>query len=181
MRGRLLLVLCLLLLCAMPSLGWAFDPAFAVPVLRPSAGASWIVSGEREDGFALHVPVGALVGWAPNGLARLFDRTPFLLPELGYELRVTKNHRSDAFSAGLGVGYGVLTLAIVSYTPRFTVGSSDGQTALGFRHSVAGHFLLSVIYLELSHEVLRAGAITSHDIQLSAGLNVGTLLIPLFF
>ena len=80
-----------------------------------------------------------------------------------------------------GVGYGVLTLAIVSYTPRFTVGSSDGQTALGFRHSVAGHFLLSVIYLELSHEVLRAGAITSHDIQLSAGLNVGTLLIPLFF
>ena len=82
MQGRLLLVLCLLLLCAMPSLGWAFDPAFAVPVLRPSAGASWIVSGERETALRCMFPSEHLVGWAPNGLARLFDRTPFCCPNL---------------------------------------------------------------------------------------------------
>lgn len=181
MRSPLGAVLFVLVLLGAPRLASAYDHLFAVPVVRPNVGGSWVVNDGSEPGVAFHAPVGAMLGWSGSGLGRLLDSTPFLLPEIGYELRSTTNHRSDVFSAGFGVGYGIFAFAIVSYTPRFLVGRSDGQTAVGFRHSIAGHFLLSVVYLELSHQVLRAGGVTNQDIQLCGGLNLGTLLIPSFW
>lgn len=180
MRGRIVaLLLFLLVQVGLPSESFAGDSVFAVPTLRPSIGALWMLTDDRQNGLAFHMSVGAQIGSSGSGLGRLVGTIPWLLPELAYELRSTDRHRSDAFSAGLGVGYGMLLIAVASYTPRFLVGKTDGATSIGFRHSIAGHFLMSAIYLELAHEVRRASGLTSHDIQFSAGLNIGALLIPL--
>ena len=155
--------------------------AFVIPTLRPNIGVVSMGTGDRETGVALHLPIGAQIGWSKGGLARVFGPTPWVFPEVAYELRRTDHHRRDTFSAGLGFGYGVLLSAMVSYTPRIVVGSTSGTTSVGFRHSLGGHFIMSVICLELSHEVSRVHQITGHDVQFTVGLNFGPLLLPLLW
>jgi hypothetical protein len=99
------------------------------------------------------------------------------LPELGYELRTSGHHDSHVASIGCGIGYGVLAPIIGTYTPRVLVGWADGQTAVGFRHGIAFHALMTAVSLEVSHQVLRVGESFSHEIQLTAGLNLGPLLL----
>ncbi len=182
MRGTIFaLLLFLLVQLGRPSPCLGRGDVFAVPTLRPNIGALSTLLPASETGLALHVPVGAQIGWADNALGRLFGATPWLFPELAYELRSTEHTRSHAFSAGLGVGYGLLALAMVSYTPRFLVGTTNGETSWAFRHSIGGHFLMSVIYVEISHEVRRVSASQSHELQFTVGLNVGTLFLPLLF
>ena len=161
-----------------PTLLQAEPRPFVVPTLRPNAGLFALLNDDKERGVAFHLPVGIAIGWTSSGIGRLIERTPWLLPELSYELRTSGHHSSHAISLGCGFGYGVLPPIIGTYTPRIVVGSADGQAAFGFRHGFGVHILMSALSFELSHQVLRTSALTTHEIQFTAGLNLGLLILP---
>lgn len=150
---------------------------FVVPIIRPNIGLLALLTDEKERGLAFHLPLGAAIGWSGSGFGRIFGATPWVLPELGYELRTSGHHDSHVASIGCGIGYGVLAPIIGTYTPRVLIGWADGQTAVGFRHGIAFHALMTAVSLEVSHQVLHVGESFSHEIQLTAGLNLGPLLL----
>jgi len=167
-----------LMLATMAAPGSLHAAPFVVPTMRPSIGAFWLLTPDQETGVAFHLPVGAAIGWAGSGLGRIINTTPWVLPEVAYELRSSGHHSSHALSLGCGVGYGILGPALVSYTPRLLIGRADEQVAVGLRHGIAAHGVFTFFYLELSHQVLYSGGITSQEIQLGGGLNLGAMLIP---
>lgn len=165
-----------------------------LPTLAAAIGPSWSLQPAAERTLVVDVTVGAVLGW-PRGRAdrpglpaaplqneeRYLRATPWLQPELGYSYQhgadSRPQRRGHLASLGLGLGYGSLFFAAVSYTPRLVVGALGDELAVGLRHGLAGHFLGRLFVLELSHQMLWTGGEPSHVIRLTLGLNAGALLL----
>lgn len=159
-----------------PTVRGRIGPAFALGDSRPPALS-------EAGGVSTGVELGGAIGWpGPGPIDRLFAGSLWLLPELGY------SYRSDDSGApglhlgtlGLGVGYGNLLLGTFAYTPRLCVGAAAGETAVGLRHGVSGHFFGMLLSFELAHQLVRyTGGVLAHDLQLTFGANLGALFILL--
>ncbi len=165
-----------------------------LPTLAAAVGPSWSLQPAADRTLVVDVTVGAALGW-PRGRVehpsppaaplqneeRYLRATPWLQPELGYTYQAGSDSapqsRGHLGSLGLGLGYGNLFFAAVSYTPRLVVGALGDELAVGLRHGIAGHFLGRLFVLELSHQMLWTGGEPSHVIRLTLGLNAGALLL----
>lgn len=148
---------------------------YALPILRVNLGGAFLLTPATETHFALDVHGGALIGW-PNGQGLFGRPSAWLFPEAGYSLRLNSDGASTHLGTlGLGAGYGVLA-AMVVYTPRFVVGKTGDETTIGFRQGISGHLLLTLLSLELSHQVLSTANVISHELLFTVGLNPASLL-----
>lgn len=109
------------------------------------------------------------------------DKSSVLLltPELGYSVTFHSPDDTEPGSAalthlvkfGVGVGYGNLW-ASINYVPRLVVGARQGELAFGLRHGVVARFVLNMLSLELSHQVLRVQEQTENDLRIVGGVNL---------
>lgn len=161
---------------------------YVQPTLRARLGGAFPVgttlTGQSapDTGLTTGVELGGAIGWpGPGPVEPLFTRSPWLFPELGYSYRSADPSTPAVHlgSLGLGVGYGSLLFATVTYTPRLVVGAAGNQVAVGLRHGASLHLLGMLLSLELSHQLLRAGGALFHELQLTCGLNLGALKLAL--
>ncbi len=143
---------------------------FANPVLRVNAGGIWRVSPTTDIRVSVDLNAGALIGWPHDGPK---GSSAWLLPEVGYSWHGTADgHNTHLGLVGVGAGYGDFNSALVLYTPRFVAGTMAGATSIGFRHGISVHVLMTLLSLELSHQVLSTAGQVSQEVLLSLGLNV---------
>lgn len=137
-----------------------------LPAVRLGIGVAGEVSPMPASHLAFEFMAGPLIGKDSWGEGF------WLLPEVGYAHR--RNPTTSDLNLGLlglGVGYGDLLTAFGLYTPRLVVGQVGNDLVLGFRHGISGHFLFSLIWIELSHQVLAAPQPLTHEILFTIGAN----------
>lgn len=145
-----------------PGVAWAdddYDPAdpteaYALPVLHAYGGAAFDMpfQARREPIPAFGVNVGGSVEvWHKEG----GYWGVWLSPELGYAGRLLEHDDFHSAMAGFGVGIGN-RWAFASIKPRLYLGAADGDFSGMIGHVISGHFLLEIVRLELSHEILFA-------------------------
>jgi hypothetical protein len=146
---------------------------FWAPALRMNFGGGFLVTPLEAPRFAFDLMGGAFLTFSRgNGWD---ESSVWLIPEAGYNL----SHNADApdrhlGTLGVGLGYGSLSLALVSYVPRFVAGKYGDETVLGFRHGLSAHFLLALLHAEISHQLLRTPGGLSHEILFGLGFNLVT-------
>jgi hypothetical protein len=150
---------------------------FVLPTARVDLGALWLLSPARTSGFTAHVTGGAAIGWPGPGLERLFTPSLWLFPELSYDYRDALARDSHTVSLGLGAGWGNLLWINGGYVARFTAGVAAGEAAVGMRHGLFARCFGMLLNLELSHQLLSAGGEVGHELQLTVGLNLGSLAL----
>lgn len=166
---------------------------YVQPTLRARLGPSFPLGDSPPPapsptgGLNVGVELGGALGWPGSGVGeRLFVPSLWLFPELGYAYR-SDDAGGPALhlgTLGLGVGFGNLLLAAVAYTPRLCVGAvagaAAGESAIGLRHGVSGHFFGMLLSIELAHQLLRFGnGVLANELQLTFGANLGSLFILL--
>jgi hypothetical protein len=163
-------------LTVLPTLTARIGPGFLLSTPEvPSVSSSTYPTGLVAD-----VLVGGALGWPGTSAAeRLLVPSPWLFPELGYSYRSSDPDAPGGHlgTLGIGVGYGQLLLATVGYVPRLVVGSLGGEATVGLRHGLQGRFLGFLFSVEIAHQMLRMGGGLLHEIQLSFGLNLGSLFL----
>jgi hypothetical protein len=153
-----------------------WDRPDVVPMVRFGMGVGRLVGSERDqNGQVIHLSLGAYLFSAGTGIEYWYSPSLWLAPEVSYDYRGYDLHGGHTGSFGLGVGYGNLLFISGLYSARFVVGSIDGQLGGGFRHGLSAHFLTMFFGIEVAHQVLYAGGITSHDIQFLFSINPGSL------
>jgi len=154
---------------------------FALPMVRLDLGPLWLVAGTprgaHQSGFTAHLSAGAGIGWPGIGLERYFTPSVWLYPEVSYDYRDVAQRGSHTASAGLGVAWGNLLWANGGYAARISAGVVGEDPAIGMRHGIFGRFLGTLFNLELSHQLLSAGGVITHELQITAGLNLGSIML----
>ncbi|MGB1012525.1 MAG: WD40/YVTN/BNR-like repeat-containing protein [Nannocystaceae bacterium] len=144
----------------------------SMPALRLAFGAAFGKDAEeRPDvGFAFDLMGGATLGVAP----RLS-----LFPEIGYGLSRMRENREHLFMAGVGPLWGTEAVAI-GVVPRFAIGKSDNQFAIGTRTGLIGSFGMDILAIEVAHQWLRVAGQNVHEGRVMASINVLPLVGFLF-
>jgi hypothetical protein len=150
---------------------------FVLPTARLDLGPLWLLTDAHQSGFTAHITGGVAIGWPGIGLERYFTPSIWLYPELSYDYRDVALRGSHTLSAGLGVGWGNLLWVNGGYGARLSAGVNDGLPAVGMRHGFFARFLGTLFNLELTHQLLSAGGIISHELQFTAGLNLGSTML----
>jgi len=151
---------------------------FAFPNLRIALGPAFhMASGaDTQTAFTLDVALGGRFMWANDD-----DIGWGIRPEIGYGFDSSGAVGGHRLVIGAGPMWGHTTLAAVSLTPRFVVGSAGDQTALGFRYGLLGEVLLGAFSLEVSHQILFVDPTTVHDVRATIGVDplviVGALMV----
>lgn len=145
------------------------------PTARFDLGPLFLVTGVADRGFVAHISAGAGIGWPGYGIERYFSPSLWLYPEVSYEYRDVSQQAGHTASAGVGIGWGNLIWGNLGYTPRIVAGVVGEDAAVGFRHGLYVRLFMTLLNLELSHQLLSAGGSLSHELQVTAGLNLGTL------
>ncbi|MDP3279087.1 MAG: hypothetical protein Q8Q09_28100 [Deltaproteobacteria bacterium] len=134
--------------------------------LRASVGASWLapagplgVSGELTLGARRLV----LASQEP-----VFD----LLLEGGYAWELSSGQAWHLAMLGVSPGVGVGLIAL-RWSPRFVLGSANGDLAVGMRNGVAVGFLRGVIEAEVSHQWLHTASNDVHAGRVLLSVDVG--------
>lgn len=142
---------------------------YALPSFRVGVGLDAQLSAPSAARFALDLFAGAHIYLRNKSAAQVM-----LLPEVGYSWRLDPGTESGHLALlGLGVGAGDELLGVGLYTPRFVVGMLGNKQALGFRHGVSGHFILNLVWAELSHQILVTSEQTVHELLFTIGANPG--------
>lgn len=136
-----------------------------IPFATVGLGPRWgLDSADRSHSLALDLSFGI------NFMrirGEMFEHAgPWVAPQLGYSYGQSAN----LFTLGMGVGYGS-ALAGVMYTPRLITGTPQDERVVGFRHGLAGHFLLGLLSIEVAHQVMPRGGRTEQDLRLMVNLN----------
>lgn len=150
---------------------------FVMPTVRLDLGPLWLLTDAHQSGFVAHVTAGAAIGWPGLGLERYFTPSLWLFPEVSFDYRDVAQRSSYTASAGLGVGWGNLLWVNGGYAARVSGGVVGKDAAVGFRHGLFARFLGTLFNVELSHQLLSAGGVISHELQVTAGLNLGSLML----
>lgn len=141
---------------------------FVTPVLQVNFGALFSLPVSASPPLFFQLRGGALIGWPHK---KEDSASAWLLPEVGYSHLAEQGGAAHLASLGVGAGYGRFGLAFLLYSPRFVVGQVGSDAAIGFRHGLIGYLFLSILSLELSHQVLSTGGMRRHDLLLSVGFN----------
>ncbi|MGB1277685.1 MAG: hypothetical protein ACPG77_18215, partial [Nannocystaceae bacterium] len=84
-------------------------------------------------------------------------------------------NREHLFMAGVGPLWGTEAVAI-GVVPRFAIGKSDNQFAIGTRTGLIGSFGMDILAIEVAHQWLRVAGQNVHEGRVMASINV----LPIF-
>jgi len=140
----------------------------SMPTLRLAFGVAFGQDSEQspDASFAFDLMAGGTIGVAPK---------LSVFPEFGYGHSRLREAREDLFLAGVGPLWGN-EIAAVGVVPRFALGKSNSQFAIGTRTGLIGSFGMDILAIEVAHQWLRVGGQNLHEGRVMASINI----LPLF-
>jgi hypothetical protein len=153
---------------------WTGRARYVAPTLRLAPGGSFrVAGGDTGAAFTSDFLAGVRFGLTPG------HEQWGLIPELGATLRTVGSEHE--WTMGLGVGHGLgIEGATWAVLPRLVVDTSSTRPAYGVRTGLFWNFAENGFAVEVGHEYVARAAGATHDVRLTASVDLGLLAMAIW-